>query len=73
MSTISQIDKNFEIKAPSTREDTVFINATEPAFEINGVYYEDGKFRRLPDNDRAGAYDHYSFDICSLCHFAPLY
>ena len=49
MSRISQIDKNFEIKAPSTRQDTVFINATDPAFEINGVYYEDGKFRRLPE------------------------
>ena len=31
------------------------------------------EFSRLTDNDRAGAYDHYSFDVCSFCHFAPLY
>ncbi len=49
MSRISEIDKNFEIKTPSAREDTVFINATDPAFEINGVYYEGGKFRRMPE------------------------
>ena len=49
MSKISEIDKNFKVETPNSREDTVFLNATDPAFQINGVFYEDGKFRRMPE------------------------
>lgn len=49
MSKISEIDKNFKVETPNTREDTVFLKATDPAFELNGIFYEDGKFRRMPE------------------------
>ncbi len=49
MSKISEIDKNFAVQSTNDREDTVYINATDPRFEINGVFYEDGKFRRMPE------------------------
>ena len=49
MSRISEIDKNFVVQSTNDREDTVYFKATDPRFEINGVFYEDGKFRRLPE------------------------
>ena len=38
MSKISEIDKNFKVETPNTREDTVFLKATDPAFELNGIF-----------------------------------
>ena len=49
MSKISEIDKNFAVQSTNDREDTVYFKATDPRFEVNGVFYEDGKFRRLPE------------------------
>ena len=49
MSRISEIDKNFAVQSTNDREDTVYINANDSGFEINGVFYEDGKFRRMPE------------------------
>ena len=49
MSKISEIDKNFAVQSTNDMEDTVYFKATDPRFEVNGVFYEDGKFRRLPE------------------------
>ena len=49
MSNISKIDKNFEVKSVNDREDTAYINATDPCFELNGVFFADGKYRRMPE------------------------
>lgn len=49
MSKIAELDQHFKVETPNAREDTVFLNATDNAFQINGVFYEDGKFRRMPE------------------------
>lgn len=49
MSRITKIDKNFEIKSSSDKTDLKFYSALKEPFQINGVYYEDGKYRRLPE------------------------
>ena len=49
MSRIAEIDKNFSVKGVNDREDTVYLSATDSAFDLRGVFYEDGKFRRLPE------------------------
>ena len=49
MSRISEIDKNFAVQSTNDRADTVYINANDSSFEINGVFYEDGKYRRMPE------------------------
>ena len=48
MSRISDIDKNFKVQIVSDRDDAVYLNANNPVFEINGVFYEDVKYRRIP-------------------------
>ncbi len=50
MSRISEIDKNFSVKGVNDREDTVYLNAADSVFDLKGVFYEDGKFRRMPEN-----------------------
>ena len=49
MSDISKIDKNFEVKSNAGRDDVVFKNSLETPFKIYGVFYQDGKFRRIPE------------------------
>ena len=49
MKHISQIDKNFQVKTKIDKKDIRFINACETPLQINGVFYENGKFRRLPE------------------------
>ena len=49
MKDISEIDKNFKIEKPSDKSEIRFYNALNPPFEINGVFYENGKFRRIPE------------------------
>lgn len=46
---ISKIDKNFKIETKIDKEDIKFYNARIAPFEINGLFYEDGKFRRMPE------------------------
>ena len=50
MKPISQIDSNFKVPASVQREDLVYRNALEAPFSIHGIYWEDGKFRRLPES-----------------------
>ncbi len=49
MNDISKIDKNFEVKKNIGKEDVVFKNALEEPFKIYGIFYQDGKFRRIPE------------------------
>ena len=46
---IDQIDKNFKVDVTIDREGLRFYNPKEAPFEIFGIYYEDGRFRRLPE------------------------
>lgn len=49
MSNIANIDKNFEVKSTIGKEDVVYKNVLEEPFKIYGIFYEDGKFRRIPE------------------------
>ena len=49
MKNISEIDKNFSLKTNIEKEDISFYNVKEKPFEVYGVFYEKGKFRRLPE------------------------
>lgn len=43
------VDPNFEVPTELGKEDIQFFNVLEGPFEISGVYYEDGRFRRMPE------------------------
>ena len=49
MSNIADIDKNFKIDTKIDKSDIRFINALTEPFKIYGIYYENGKFRRMPE------------------------
>ena len=48
MSDISLIDSNFKVETNLNVEDIQFYNALNAPFQIYGVFYENGMFRRLP-------------------------
>ena len=47
--SISQVDKNFKIETELKKEDIKFYDVKANPFKIYGIYYEDGRFRRLPE------------------------
>ncbi len=47
---IAKIDKNFALETNITREGLAFCNIRQAPFSVHGVYWEDGKFRRLPES-----------------------
>lgn len=49
MKHISDIDTNFKIETSIEKDDIRFYNARREPFGIYGIFYEDGKFRRLPE------------------------
>ena len=49
MTNISQIDSNFKIESQINESDIKFYNVLNTPFQICGVFYENGKFRRLPE------------------------
>ena len=49
MSDITKIDKNFKVNTNINKEDLKFYDARVTPFRIYGVFYEDGKFRRMPE------------------------
>jgi len=49
MQDISKIDKNFAVVQETGKTDARFYSVREKPFEINGVFYADGKYRRLPE------------------------
>ena len=48
MTNISQIDPNFKVETALNQPNIRFHNPLTPPFQIHGVFYEDGMFRRLP-------------------------
>ena len=48
MSKISQIDTNFQIPEYVQKEDLCYYDVKQEPFSVHGVFYEEGKFRRLP-------------------------
>ena len=49
MSNIANIDKNFKIETKINKSDIRFYDARMEPFKIYGVFYENGKFRRMPE------------------------
>lgn len=49
MSDFSKIDKNFVVETKIDKEGIKFYNCMEKPFEVYGVFYEDGYFRRMPE------------------------
>ena len=49
MTNISKIDKNFEVKSSVNESGLKFYNVLSSPFRVYGVFYEDGKFRRIPE------------------------
>lgn len=49
MKDISEVDVNFKLKTDINKDDVKFYDANNAPFKIYGVFYEDGKFRRLPE------------------------
>ena len=53
MKSIYEIDRNFFVINEINKPDVVFRNCLSAPFQISGIYYEDGKFRRLPEDTAA--------------------
>lgn len=49
MKKISDIDKNFKIKSNIKKDDIKFYDVKNSPFKVYGVFYEKGKFRRVPE------------------------
>ena len=47
--TISEIDKNFEVKSEN-HKDTRYFDVLDKPFSLYGVFYENGAYRRLPES-----------------------
>lgn len=47
---ISKIDKNFKIKTKINKTDIRFYDVKNPPFEVSGVFYENGTYRRIPED-----------------------
>ena len=45
---LTEIDRNFEVKDTIARDGLVFRSARNRPMEINGIFWEDGCFRRMP-------------------------
>ncbi len=50
MSNISNIDKNFAVETKIKKGGILFHDSKSEPFKIYGVFYENGCFRRLPEN-----------------------
>ena len=50
MSNIAAIDPNFKVETQIEKTDIRFYNVLEEPFQVYGVFYQDGKFRRLPES-----------------------
>lgn len=50
MSDISAIDSNFKVETNIKQDDLRFYDPKQAPFQIYGVFYENGKFRRMPEN-----------------------
>ncbi len=55
MPTIEQIDSNFLVNTACTRAHTAAYDVLRPPFSVHGMFYQEGKFRRLPEATAAAA------------------
>ena len=49
MKNITDIDPNFKVENVIKKDGMKFINALEAPFQVYGVFYENGMFRRMPE------------------------
>lgn len=49
MVNIADIDKNFKVETKIEKEGIKFYNSLSKPFKIYGVFFENGKFRRMPE------------------------
>lgn len=49
MLDISVIDPNLKVETKIKEENIHFYDVLQPPFSVHGVFYEDGKFRRIPE------------------------
>lgn len=47
---ISRIDSNFQVTTNLGKDDIRFLDPRQAPFSLHGVYYEDGKYRRMPEH-----------------------
>lgn len=50
MKNIVGVDKNFKVESNVAKDDIQLYNVLQPPFKLYGVFYENGMFRRLPEN-----------------------
>lgn len=50
MKNISDIDTNFKVGSNINRNDITFVDSLQKPFSLHGVFHQDGKFRRLPED-----------------------
>lgn len=50
MRDISDIDKNFKLQTSIDKKDIRFVSALCDPISLHGVFYENGAFRRMPEN-----------------------
>lgn len=55
MKSIYDVDKNFKVASEIGKSDIAFYNVQSEPFQIYGVFYQNGKFRRLPESVSAAA------------------
>lgn len=48
MQNIANIDTNFKVETKINKPDIKFYDIKQSPFQIHGVFFEDGKFRRMP-------------------------
>lgn len=49
MHNIAAVDANLKVESTIKEQDIVFYDVNQQPFRVYGVFYEDGKFRRLPE------------------------
>ena len=57
MSRLKEIDENFKIETNIDKSDIKLYSVLEKPFSVHGVKYENGKFRRMPENIAKGISD----------------
>ena len=50
MSNIALVDSNFKVESKIKEKDIRFYDVNQAPFQIYGVFYDSGKFRRLPES-----------------------
>lgn len=57
MTEISEIDKNFIINTGIKKDNIIFFNACDKPFKIYGVFYSNGKYRRMDEQSAMNVSD----------------